>query len=51
MLAEFHFLRPEWLWGLPVVAVLTVLLARQQLAAAHFLQFPEQICPSDAPAY
>lgn len=36
MLAEFHFLRPEWLWGLPVVALLTTLLARQQLAPGRW---------------
>jgi len=32
MLAEFHFLRPEWLIALPVVAVLSIWLARRQLA-------------------
>ena len=32
MPAEFHFLRPGWLWALPVVVVLTVLLARRKLA-------------------
>ena len=32
MPAEFHFLRPEWLWALPVVAGLTLFLARRRLA-------------------
>ncbi len=32
MPAEFHFLRPEWLWALPVVAGMTLFLARRQLA-------------------
>lgn len=28
---EFHFLRPEWLWGLPLALLLLVWLARHQL--------------------
>lgn len=32
MLAEFHFLRPEWLIALPGVALLSIWLARKQLA-------------------
>ena len=32
MPAEFHFLRPEWLWALPMVVVMTVLLTRRKLA-------------------
>ncbi len=32
MPAEFHFLRAEWLWALPLVAALTWALARRQLA-------------------
>ena len=32
MLAEFHFLRPEWLLAIPAVAVLSFFLARRQLA-------------------
>jgi len=31
MLAEFHILRPEWLWAIPAVIVTAVLLARRQL--------------------
>ena len=31
MLAEFHFLRPEWLWVVPAVIACTILLARRQL--------------------
>ncbi len=29
---EFHFLRPDWLWALPVVIAMTLLLARRRLA-------------------
>ena len=32
MPAEFHFLRPEWLWAFPMVVVMTVLLTRRKLA-------------------
>lgn len=32
MPAEFHFLRPEWLWAIPGIAAVALLLARQQLA-------------------
>jgi len=32
MPAEFHFLRPEWLWALPVVIAMTAMLARRKLA-------------------
>jgi len=32
MPAEFHFLRPEWLWVLPLVLLMTLVLARRQLA-------------------
>ncbi|MBT8077371.1 MAG: VWA domain-containing protein [Gammaproteobacteria bacterium] len=32
MPAEFHFLRPEWFWALPLVLLLTVSMARRQLA-------------------
>ena len=31
MFAEFHFIRPEWLWALPVVILATVLLAHRRL--------------------
>jgi Ca-activated chloride channel family protein len=31
MLAEFHFLRPEWLWAIPLVVACTILLARREL--------------------
>jgi len=30
--AEFHFLRPDWLWAIPLVVAVTVLLARRRLA-------------------
>jgi len=32
MPADFHWLRPEWLWALPLVGLLTYALARRQLA-------------------
>ncbi len=32
MPAEFHWLRPEWLWALPFIAALTFVLARRRLA-------------------
>ena len=31
MPADFHFLRPEWLWAIPGVIVAAILLARRQL--------------------
>jgi len=31
MPAEFHFLRPEWLWAIPAVIATAILLARRQL--------------------
>ena len=31
MLADFHFLRPEWLWAVPAVIVAAILLARRRL--------------------
>ena len=36
MPAEFHFLRPDWLWALPAVALLTAALARRQLAPGRW---------------
>ena len=38
MPAEFHWLRPEWLWALPLVALLTLALARRQLAPGNWLR-------------
>ncbi len=32
MWAEFHFLRPEWLWALPLIGLITYGLAHRQLA-------------------
>ncbi|MFQ6004696.1 MAG: hypothetical protein ACE5OQ_04255, partial [Woeseia sp.] len=32
MPADFHWLRPEWLWALPAVALLAFALARRELA-------------------
>ena len=31
MLADFHFLRPEWLWAVPAVIAAAMLLARRRL--------------------
>jgi Ca-activated chloride channel family protein len=36
MLAEFHFLRPDWLWALPLVVLTTALLAHRRLAAGSW---------------
>ena len=36
MPADFHFIRPEWLFAIPVVVVVAVLLARRQLGAGHW---------------
>lgn len=34
--ADFHFLRPAWLWALPAVIFVVVALARRQLAAGSW---------------
>ena len=36
MPAEFHFLRPEWLWGIPAVIACAVLLARRHLGPGNW---------------
>ena len=36
MPAEFHFLRPEWLWALPALIVVVVLLAYRRLDAGNW---------------
>lgn len=36
MPAEFHWLRPEWLFAIPVVVILAVLLARGKLGAGNW---------------
>jgi Ca-activated chloride channel family protein len=36
MLASFHFLRPQWLWALIPVALIVLLLWRQQSATARW---------------
>ena len=36
MLAEFHWLRPEWLFGIPALVALAVLLARGKLGAGNW---------------
>jgi len=36
MPAEFHWLRPEWLYGIPVLILIAVLLARGKLGAGNW---------------
>jgi Ca-activated chloride channel family protein len=36
MPADFHFLRPEWLWGIPAVIACAVLLARRHLGPGNW---------------
>lgn len=36
MLADFHWLRPEWLLALPLVAALALIMARRQLAPGNW---------------
>jgi Ca-activated chloride channel family protein len=36
MPAEFHFLRPEWLWAIPAVVAAGILLARRRLGAGSW---------------
>jgi Ca-activated chloride channel family protein len=36
MLAEFHFLRPDWLWALPLVVLAILLLAYRRLSAGSW---------------
>lgn len=36
MPADFHFLRPDWLWGIPVVIACAVLLARRHLGPGNW---------------
>ena len=36
MLADFHFIRPDWLFVIPAVVAIAVLLARRQLGAGHW---------------
>ena len=46
MLADFHFIRPQWLWILPLVLLVTVALARRQLSAGSWQRV---IAPALAP--
>lgn len=46
MLSDFHFLRPEWLWALPLVIAATVLLARRRLGPGGW---QDVVSPSLAP--
>ncbi len=39
MPAEFHWLRPDWLWALPLVALLSFALARRALAPGSWQRF------------
>ena len=36
MWADFHFLRPEWLWALPLIALMTYGLAHRRLATGSW---------------
>lgn len=36
MLADFHWLRPEWLWALPLVALITFAMTRRALAPGNW---------------
>ena len=36
MLADFHFLRPDWLWAVPFVIASVILLARRQLGLGNW---------------
>ncbi|MCH7834447.1 MAG: hypothetical protein IH911_05150, partial [Proteobacteria bacterium] len=36
MPADFHWLRPEWLWAIPAVIATAVLLARRQLGPGNW---------------
>ncbi len=36
MLADFHWLRPEWLWALPLVALITFTMSRRELAPGNW---------------
>ncbi len=36
MLAEFHFLRPEWLFAVPVIVGVAALLSRSKLASGNW---------------
>jgi Ca-activated chloride channel family protein len=38
MPADFHWLRPEWLWALPLVVAVTWLLAQRRLAPGRWQQ-------------
>ncbi len=43
MPAEFHFLRPEWLWGIPAVVLLAIALARRQLAPGSWQRIVDPV--------
>jgi Ca-activated chloride channel family protein len=43
MPAEFHFLRPEWLWGIPAVVMLAIALARRQLAPGSWQRIVDPV--------
>ena len=36
MPAEFHWLRPDWLWALPFVALLSYAMAKRELAPGNW---------------
>ncbi len=46
MLSDLNFIRPELLWGIPVVIVVAVMLARRHLAAGSWLDvIDERLAP------
>ena len=36
MLSDFHWLRPDWLWAIPVIVALALLLAKGRLGAGNW---------------
>jgi Ca-activated chloride channel family protein len=36
MLADFHFIRPEWLWAIPAIIAVAILLAKRKLGLGNW---------------
>ncbi len=43
MPVDFHWLRPEWLWALPLIGLMTYALARRQLAPGSWLRIIDPV--------
>jgi Ca-activated chloride channel family protein len=43
MPVDFHWLRPEWLWALPLLGLMTYALARRQLAPGSWLRIIDPV--------